>query len=405
MGELKLPQGMALTPLNPTFRDHPHALLDQLREVAPVHVDSQFERLYLTRYADIRTVLNDRSLAVDPRRRREGSFMRRMTRDDDERSMLQLDDPDHRRLRGLVAQAFNQRSIEAMRPRIRQVATTLLDGLADAPSFELIGRYAGPLPTIVIAEMLGVDAADQALFKHWSDGLVQVFNPAPTEAQRQRLNEASQGLLGYLANVVEQRRRSPREDLVSALVAAEEAGERLTAREIVTTCNLLLLAGNMTTTDLIGNGTLALLEHPPELAKLRARPDLIGHAVEEMLRFDPPVSQTGRITTEPAAVAGCPLAAGDSISLSLLAAGRDPALHDDPHRFDIERADTTHASFGGGVHFCLGAPLARAEAQIGIGLLLERFPALALDPARPAQRKTAPTFNGLEALWLRTATG
>ena len=313
MGELKLPQGMALTPLNPTFRDHPHALLDQLREVAPVHVDSQFERLYLTRYADIRTVLNDRSLAVDPRRRREGSFMRRMTRDDDERSMLQLDDPDHRRLRGLVAQAFNQRSIEAMRPRIRQVATTLLDGLADAPSFELIGRYAGPLPTIVIAEMLGVDAADQALFKHWSDGLVQVFNPAPTEAQRQRLNEASQGLLGYLANVVEQRRRSPREDLVSALVAAEEAGERLTAREIVTTCNLLL--------------------------------------------------------------------------------------------FDIERADTTHASFGGGVHFCLGAPLARAEAQIGIGLLLERFPALALDPARPAQRKTAPTFNGLEALWLRTATG
>ncbi len=400
-----LPQGLALTPLNPAFRDHPHALLDRLREAAPVHTDSEFERLYLTRYADIRAVLNDRSLAVDPRRRREGSVLRRMTRDDDERSMLQLDDPDHKRLRGLVAQAFNQRSSEAMRPRIRQVAATLLDGLDGAPAFDLIERYAGPLPTIVIAEMLGVDAADQALFKHWSDGLVQVFNPAPTAAQRQRLSEASQGLLGYLARVVEERRRSPREDLVSALVAVEEAGERLTAREIVTTCNLLLLAGNMTTTDLIGNGTLALLEHPAELAKLRARPELIGQAVEETLRFDPPVAQTARIATGPAAVAGCPMAAGDSISLSLLAAGRDPALHGQPHRFDIERTDTTHASFGGGVHFCLGAPLARAEAQIGIGLLLERFPGLALDPGRPPARKTAPTFNGLETLWLRSAAG
>lgn len=396
----KLPEGVALTPLNPLFRDHPHEILDMLRATAPMHFDGAFERFYLTRYADVRAVLNDRSLAVDPRKRREGSFLRRNVHDDDERSMLQLDDPDHKRLRSLVTQAFNQRSVEAMRPRIHAVATTLLDALGDAPSFDLIERYAGPLPTIVIAEMMGVDPADQASFKQWSDALAHVFNPAPTDAQRKRLEEGSENLLRYLANVVEQRRRSPQEDLISALVAAEESGERLTGREIVTTLNLLLVAGNMTTTDLIGNGVLSLLEHPAELQKLRARPELIGNAVEEMLRFDPPVSQTARVVTEPAVVAGCPMAAGDSISVSLLAAARDPAVHADPHSFDIERVDTSHTSFGGGGHFCLGAPLARAEAQIGIGLLLERFPHLTLDPARPPRRKAVPTFNGWETLWL-----
>ena len=398
-----LPEGMALTPLNAAFRDRPHETLDALRAAAPVHADRAFERLYLTRYADIRAVLNDRGLAVDPRKHRQGSFLRRHVHDDDDRSMLLLDDPDHKRLRGLVAQAFNQRSIEAMRPRIGDVATTLLDALGREPSFDLLDRYAGPLPTIVIAEMMGVDAADQASFKQWSDALIHVFNPAPTDAQSERLQDASQNLKRYLADVVEQRRRAPRADLISALVAAEESGDRLTAREIVITCNLLLVAGNMTTTDLIGNGVLALLRHPAELEKLRARPELIRNAVEEMLRFDPPVSQVMRIATGPAMIAGCPVAAGDAITSSLLAAGRDPAAHADPHRFDIERPDASHVAFGGGLHFCLGAPLARAEAEIGIGLLLERFPHLALDPAKPPQRKAAPTFNGLETLWLRSS--
>jgi cytochrome P450 len=402
LDEARLPQGMALTPLDPSFRDRPHDTLDALRAAAPVHVDSHFERLFLTRMADARSVLNDRSLAVDPRKRREGGFMRRhFSGDDAEPSMLFQDDPDHKRLRGLVAQAFNQRAIEAMRPRIREVATGLLDAVGDATSFDLLDRYAGPLPTIVIAEMLGVDAADQASFKEWSDGLVHVFNPNPTAAQRERLQHGSMSLGQYFMNAVEQRRREPRNDLISALVAVEQAGDRLSVHEIVTTCNLLLVAGNMTTTDLIGNGVLALLEHPAELAKLRAQPERINNAVEEMLRFDPPVSQTGRIATGDKAVGACPVTGGDSITVSLLAVGRDPAVHADPHRFDIGRDDVGHLSFGGGVHFCLGALLARAEAQIGIGLLLERFPGLALDPARPPMRKAAPTFNGLEALWLR----
>ncbi len=397
-----LPSGLALTPLNPVFRDRPHELLDALRAAAPVHADPDFERIYLTRYADVRAVLNDRALAVDPRKTREGSLERRQFGEDVELSMLRLDDPDHKRLRGLVAQAFNQRAIEAMRPRIRSVAASLLAALKGEACFDLLERYAGPLPTIVIAEMMGVDAADQALFKRWSDALIHVFNPSPTEAQRERLHDASQALDDYLTSVVEQRRAAPRDDLISRLVAAEELGERLTAREIVVTCNLLLVAGNMTTADLIGNGVLALLAHPAEAARLRADPGLIQNAVEEMLRFDPPVAQVMRVTTGAGVIAGCPVEAGEKIDASVLAAGRDPAAHADPHRFDIGRPDTSHAAFGGGLHFCLGAPLARAEAQIAIELLLEHFPLLALDPTRPPHRKAAPTFNGLESLWLRT---
>ncbi|WP_428393102.1 cytochrome P450 [Lichenicoccus sp.] len=399
----ELPEGMALTPLNPAFREHPHAILEALRAAAPVHLDRAFERFYLTRYADVRAVLNDRSLAVDPRKLREDSPDRRNLPDDDDLSMLRLDDPDHKRLRGLVAQAFNQRSTDAMRPRIAEVASALLDDLAGAPSFDLLEAYAAPLPTIVIAEMMGVDATDLPSFRRWSDAMIHVFNPAPTDAQRERLIDADRNLKDYFADVVARRRRVPRDDLVGALAAAEEQGERLSAQEIVTTCNLLLLAGNMTTTDLIGNGVLALLEHPAELGKLQTSPQLIRNAVEEMLRFDPPVAQVMRVATCPTTIGGCPIAAQDKIESSLLAAGRDPAVHADPHRFDVERLDPSHVAFGGGVHFCLGAPLARAEAQIGITALLDHFPSLSLDPARPPRRKAAPTFNGLEALWLVAA--
>jgi cytochrome P450 len=174
------------------------------------------------------------------------------------------------------------------------------------------------------------------------------------------------------------------------LVAAEEAGDRLSAREIVITCNLLLIAGNLTTTDLIGNGVLALLRHPDQLANLCAHPELVPHAVEEMLRYDPPVVQVARFPLEPLEIGGREVHAGQTMTCSLLAAGHDPALHSDPHRFDIERADTTHLAFGGGAHFCLGTPLARAEAQIAIATLFERFPSLQLDPAacRRAQART-----------------
>ncbi|WP_428487170.1 cytochrome P450 [Rhodopila sp.] len=390
-----------MTALDQGFREQPNQILDALRTACPVHRDAEFDRIFLTRYEDVRATVNDRTLSVDPRKGRPAPNRPNFREMEDyEPSMLVLDDPDHKRLRGLVTQAFNARAIESARPRIRVVTERLLDGIGDASAFDLVDVLASPLPTIVIAEMLGVDPGDQADFKRWSDGLIQGFNPRRTPEQEAALEHGRSSLRGYLARIVEQRRAARTDDLISALVDAEEAGERLSTREIISTCNLLLVAGNMTTTDLIGNGVLALLENPDQLAKLRSRPALMKNAVEEMLRYDPPVVQTGRITQAPKQIGDKSLESEEWITPSLMAAGHDPAVHQNPHSFDIERADTSHLAFGGGVHFCLGAPLARAEAEIAIGVLLERFPNLRRDPCRPSLRKSVPVFNGVETLWV-----
>jgi cytochrome P450 len=399
-----LPTDLQLTALDPVFREHPHDVLDRLRAEDPVYLDAPVGRLFLTRFKDMKAVLADRSLSVDPRKApdtpRRRALMQDVPPEEFQPSMLLLDDPDHKRLRGLVSQAFNQRSVDALRPRIRDIAEALLDALADHRSFDVIAEFAAPLPILVIAEMLGVDPGDRSQFKRWSDARAHVLNPARTPEQRAELAAAGQGLNEYFARAIDARRGCRGADLISLLVDAEEKGDRLSAREIVITCNLLLVAGNLTTTDLIGNGVLALLRHPSQLAKLRAHPELVPNAVEEMLRYDTPVVQVGRFALEPLEIDGRELRAGQPVTCSLLAAGHDPAVHPDPHRFNIERADTTHLAFGGGAHYCLGAPLARAEAQIAITALLKRFPGLRLDPQYAAKHKRVPVFNGLEALWV-----
>jgi cytochrome P450 len=405
--EEPLPTGLQLTALDPVFREHPHDYLDRLRAEDPVHRDSALRRLFLTRFEDVRAVLSNRSLSVDPRKAPDAS-RRHATLGDlppevFQPSMLRLDDPDHKRLRGLVSQAFNQRSVDAWRPRIRAIAEALLDALADREWFDVIAEFAAPLPIVVIAEMLGVDPGDMPQFRRWSDARSHLFNPGRTPQQAEALAVTGRELNDYFARVVEARRRRRGADLISMLVAAEEAGDRLSAREIVTTCNLLLVAGNLTTTDLIGNGILALLRHPDQLAKLCAHAELVPNAVEEMLRYDPPAVQASRFTLDSLEIGGREVQAGQAITCSLLAAGHDPARHCNPHRFDIERADTTHLAFGGGAHYCLGAPLARVEAQIAIAALFERFPGLCLDPQHLVEHKRAPVFNGLEALWVRAA--
>lgn len=403
--EQPLPTGLQLTALDPVFRERPHEYLDRLRAEDPVHHDAQLGRLFLTRFEDVRAVVSNRSLSVDTRKVPD-TVQRRVVMGDVspgafEPSMLQLDDPDHKRLRGLVSQAFNQRSVDALRRRIRAIADELLEALSGRDSFDVIAEYASPLPIIVIAEMLGVDAADLAQFKRWSDARSQVFNIARTPEQAAESATARQELDDYFARAVDERRGRRGTDLISALVSAQELGDRLTQREIVTTCNLLLIAGNLTTTDLIGNGVHALLACPDQLAKLRAHPELMANAVEEILRYDPPVVQTRRLALEPLEVGGMQVQAPEVITTSLLAAGHDPARHCNPHGFDIERKDTSHLAFGGGAHFCLGAPLARAEAEIAIRLLFERFSSLRLDPRHPVEHKQVPVFNGLRALWVR----
>jgi cytochrome P450 len=402
-----LPKGLQLTPFDHNFRDHPYEVLKSVRERAPVMHDDQFNRWYVTRFDDVRAILRDKDMSADPRKANPNSFVAKIAamggtlNSSAPQSMLFMDDPDHRRLRGLVNKAFTLKAVEALRPRVREIADELLAKI-ETSEFDLMTSFAGVLPVIVIAEMLGIDPADRASFRHWSEvSVAAFFNPFRTPEQGNAAAQAQVELDEYFRNMIAVRRAEPREDLISDMVQAEEEGSHMTDDEIVTQCNLLLIAGNVTTTDLIGNGVKALLDHPQELAKLRARPQLINNAIEEILRYDSPVTNSGRNVQRELSMRGCPMNLGDSITVSLAAANHDPEVNPDPERFDIERADIQHQSFGGGKHTCLGAPLARVEAQEGITALLKRFPNLRPSP-RGLKYRTIPSFRGLSEYWLQS---
>lgn len=398
-----VPTGVRTTALDPDFRADPHPNLDALRAADPVHHDQVLHRYYLTRHDDVDAVLRDRAHSVDPRNAAQGTFEQLFLNPEDREgqpSMLFSDPPYHTRLRGLVSKAFTPRAIESMAPEIERIANELLDDVAGADEWDLIAAYAAPLPTVVIAEMLGVDPAHREQFKRWSDDVVQFFNPMISADDRARAETSGEAMREYFRHEIAERRARPAGDLVSGLANAEEAGDRLSDDEIVTMCNLLLTAGNVTTTDLIGNGVLALLQHPDQFALLRDEPERIKNAVEEMLRYNGPVTDSGRTPMQDIEIGGVPIAARQSVGTSLAAANHDPAVYPDPHRFDITREDTHHHAFGGGVHFCLGAPLARLESQIAINTLLRRFPTLAL-AGGPLEWKTVPAFRGLARLQVR----
>jgi cytochrome P450 len=366
--------------------------------------DDVFNRFYATRYDDVRQILRDKDMSSDPRKADPNCYIAKFTgaatemNNPETATMLRMDDPDHRRLRGLMNKAFTPKAVEALRPRIREIARALLAQIPDG-EFDLIDTVAGPLPVIVIAEMLGIDPADRRDFKRWSDGQALGLNPLLTEDQRATVTQSDAELEAYLRRALVERRADPRDDLISTLIGVEEAGDQLTDREIVTMCSLLLAAGNVTTTDLIGNGAWLLLRHSEQLRLLRDRPSLIANAVEEVLRFESPVVQTTRIAMASGNIGGRPIHRGESVLASLAAANRDPGRYPEPNRFDITRAAAHHHSFGGGVHFCLGAPLARLEAQVAIPALLRRFPRLRLAD-EPLDWRPFPGFRGLAKLWV-----
>jgi cytochrome P450 len=405
--EQHVPSGLELSPRNPAYQEDPFSLLDIVRESDRVVFDELFQRYMLSRFEDVHALLNDRDFVVDPRKAAENTFnamfrARMMAEREREPSMLFLDPPDHTRLRGLVSKAFTPRSIESMRTRIQEIANEMLDPVQDEESFDLMTVFCQPYPTIVIAEMLGVDPKDQADFKRWTDDSVAAgFDPFATDEQRAKAEAAGQAMEEYLRRAIAERRESPRDDLITRLIQAEEAGDFFNDDEIVSMVSLLLAAGNVTTTDLLGNGMKNLLQHPDQVQKLREEPELILNAVEEMLRFEGPVTFSGRIAPDDREVAGCPVHKGASISLSLGGANYDPRLHKDPHKFDITRDDVDHVAFGGGRRYCLGAPLARLETQIGVMTLLARFPNLRL-AEQEFTWKTVPGFRGLESLIVLT---
>jgi len=314
--------------------------------------------------------------------------------------MLDRDPPDHTRLRGLVSKAFTPKALESLRPRIQQIVDGLLDQIERRGEMDLIEEFAYPLPVIVICEMLGVPVKDHERFKHWgldiARGLDAIMLPPDSEVGKRSVS-GRRALAEYFRALIAERRAAPRDDMLSALIAAEEAGDKLSEEELLASCILLLVAGHETTVNLIGNGTLALLKHPEQLRRLRENPGLIGSAVEELLRYDGPVQRTARIPSEDLVIGGKTIPKGEMVMPFLGAANRDPAQFPDPDRLDITRTDNRHIAFGMGIHFCLGAPLARMEGQIAISTLLRRLPKLALASQLPEHRQSL-TLRGLVSL-------
>ncbi|MSP21965.1 MAG: cytochrome P450 [Dehalococcoidia bacterium] len=397
--------GVAFNPLGDVQVD-PYPYLDEIREHDPVHWSYVLRGWLVSRHADVLEFLRDPATSKEMgnvRRRSPMADPRFERGPDDTASMLVLDPPDHTRLRSLASQAFTPRAVAALQPRIEEIARGLLDEVGDASEFDLMASFANQLPVIVIAEMLGVPPEDRGSFKAWSNGVAEGLRFDPTGERFRQMRGALAALTGYLAGIVAERRREPRADLISALVAAEEQGGRLSESEILSTLRLLLVAGNETTTNLIGNGTLALLRHPAELAKLRGDHSLLPAAIEEMLRYDSPVQAVRRIAMRDFEVQGRVIRAGDPVVCLLGAANRDPRAFEAPSDFRIERDSGHPVAFGHGIHYCLGAPLARLEGAIAFRVLLERYASIELAPPGVWWRDTG-SLRGLARLPVRVTS-
>jgi cytochrome P450 len=382
-----------INPFLPEVHAHPYPVYRAMRESDPVHWSPDLGVWFLSRYEDVMALLRDQRFSAD--RSRSSLYVappRAVYR-----SLLTLDPPDHTRLRGLVSKAFTPRVVEALRPRIEMIVDRLLDAAAARGEMEAITEFAYPLPVTVIAEMLGVPAEDWERFREWSATLAASLDPVMPEERWARVFPARDALFDYFRIIVAERRSRPRDDLISAMVAAEENGDVLSEHELLVMCNLLLVAGHETTVNLLGNGLLALLTHPETMAELRARPALTESAVEELLRFDSPVQFTGRVAVEEAEIGGRTIAPRQSVVAMLGAANRDPDQFPSPDRLDLARSPNLHLAFGRGIHFCLGAPLARLEGQIALTAMLQRFPRMRLGDAGARLRDTV-VLRGLSSL-------
>jgi cytochrome P450 len=375
----------------PAFRRDPYPTYRALRESTPLHCfETERARFWvLTRHADVLAVLRDPRMSVQRAFPPQPPPLAPGVAADSlhpvvralrvvSRVMLFRDPPDHTRLRGLVAKAFTPRMVEALRPRIAAMVDALLAPLADGAPFDVVAELAEPLPILVIGELLGLPASDRRDLKRWSDDLAAMLDGSIAAQHAQRALQSGPEVIEYLRGHLAARRRAPREDLLSAMLAARERDENLDDEEILATALLVMGAGHETTTNLIGNGALALLRHPGEWERLRRAPRLAPAAVEEILRFDSPVQATSRVCTEPFAIHGRTIPPREEIGLMLGAANRDPRVFADPDRLDLGRPEPRHLSFGFGIHFCLGAGLARLEGQLALGALVARAPRLAL---------------------------
>jgi cytochrome P450 len=372
---------LAFDPTAPDFRQNPYPVYAALRSQAPIAFWQERNMWLLSGWEGCSAALRDGRFGNDP-----------VGHD-----MLFQNPPDHTRLRSLVQKAFTPRRMELLRDRIQAMTNDLLDQMQGNGEIDVIAHLAYPLPVAVIAALLGIPAADHRQFHTWSNALVDSLDLVRDPTLDERLATAESAFRAYFDDLIRVRRRDPQDDLLSALIAAEEAGDRLSGDELYFSARLLLVAGYETTVGLIGNGVLALLRNPDQLRLLQQQPGLIVNATEELLRYDSPIQMVGRMVLQEAEWRGFHFAKGQELALLTGAANHDPAHVDHPDRLDLTRPTIQHLAFGGGIHYCLGAPLARLEGQIAINTLLRRFPKLDLLEETPPHRNNY-VFRSLQRL-------
>ncbi len=388
--------------LGPEYIQDPHSVHDWLRAdhpVAEVQMPDGMRAWLVTRYADVRAALADPRLVKD--------FRKLFDSDPPEWQsaaefvlaghMLNLDPPDHERLRRLVNKAFTSRRVEQLRPRVAEITASLLDALSGVAEADLLAAFAFPLPVIVISELLGVPAEDRDDFRAWSAAAVSSADDAA------EITGAAEAMIEYFTALLAAKRAAPADDLLSALLQAQEAGDRLSEVELLAMTFLLLVAGHETTVNLIASGTLALLLNPAQRDRLLADRSLLPGAVEELVRYVSPVNNaTARFTIAPTEIAGVTIPPGEVVLVALSSANRDPARYASPDTLDLTRDTSGHLAFGHGIHYCVGAPLARMEAVIALGALLDRFPAMTLAvPPESLRWRFSTLIRGLETLPVR----
>jgi cytochrome P450 len=384
-----------LNPFEPGYFDDPYTQYAAVRESDPVHL-SPIGMVMLFRYEDVHRVLRDPSLSVEEHNARplastlepDLQAMLDERRGGGSNSMLNLDPPDHHRLRRLVSKVFTPRTVEELHPRVQQLVDGHLDDVVarGTGEMDLIADLAFPLPFVVISDMLGIpEGRDRNQLREWSGAIVKTFDPILTREETLAAFDAADNMVAFVEETIEWKRANPDDDLLTALIAAEDEGDRLSADELIEQVMLLYIAGHETTVNLVGNGTLALLRQRAQLELLQRDPSLDANLPDELLRFDSPVQMSRRITLQPYEVDGRVIEPGTFLMTCLGSANRDPAKWgDSADRVDLRRADSNqHMAFGGGFHSCLGAHLARLEGRIAIGTLVRRFPNVELATDTP----------------------
>jgi cytochrome P450 len=404
-------EAIEFRPDAPAFLRDPFPVYRRLREEDPVHWSPRLKSWVLTRYDDVRQVLLDREISSDrmrpffasmpgPEAARIGDIVRYLST-----WMVFRDPPEHTRLRRLTSKVFHLQSMNAMRPQVEALVDWLFERIGERREIDFVADFAGPLPALVIMAMLGVPKEELAKVKRLSDDMALFIGSSRMSPEKYDIAErATREMAGFFRELIEARRREPRQDLLSQLVNLEDEGDRLTEEELVATCILLLFAGHETTTNHIANGLLALLRFPDQLAALRADPSLAPRAVEELLRYDGPSGAQVRVAKVEQGMRGKTLKPGDRVFLMLNAANRDPEAYEHPDRLDLGRGGPAHLTFGFGMHICLGFPLARLEGQIALPAVLKHWRAIEL--AAPAERLewlNSMVFRGMTSLPLAVA--